>query len=128
MISLIAGFIFISFGFILKRYPPESINGSYGYRSPISMKNKDTWNVAQILGGQAMMVLGLINVVFGTFALIVPLKINNETIQLLFLVLGASVMTIFDELTSRNFFIKIIDCYIGRHFVIKILFDFSVLA
>lgn len=106
MISLIAGFIFIFFGFILKRYPPENINGSYGYRSPIAMKNKDTWNVAQRLGGETMMVLGLINVVFGSFALIVPLNMNNETIQLLFLVLGAAVMTIFDELALRKIFYR----------------------
>lgn len=106
LISLIAGFIFIFFGLILKKHPPENINGSYGYRSPIAMKNKDTWNVAQRLGGQTMIVLGLINVIFGAFALIVPLKINNETIQLLFLVLGAAVMTIFDELTLRKFFYR----------------------
>ncbi|MGG7076589.1 SdpI family protein [Clostridium sardiniense] len=104
--SLIAGFLFIFFGFILKRCPPENINDLHGYRSPIAMKNKDTWNVAQRLGGQTMIVLGLINVIFGAFALIVPLKINNETIQLLFLVLGSAVMTIFDELTLRKIFYR----------------------
>lgn len=106
MISLISGFPFIFFGFILKKYPPENINGSYGYRSSIAMKNKDAWNVAQKLGGKSMMILGFINVVFGTFALIIPLKINNEFIQLLFLILGSAVMIIFDELTLRKIFYK----------------------
>ncbi len=104
--SLIAGFTFISFGLILKKYPPENINGSYGYRSPMAMKNKDTWNAAQKLGGQSMIVLGLINVIFGTFALIIPLKINNEIIQLLLLMFGSVVMIIFDELTLRKIFYK----------------------
>ncbi|AWI05454.1 SdpI family protein [Clostridium drakei] len=38
------GAILITFGVILKLFPPEHINSWYGYKTPFSMKNKDIWN------------------------------------------------------------------------------------
>lgn len=37
----------IGFGQWLIRRPPEKINGVYGYRTPMSMKNQETWTAAQ---------------------------------------------------------------------------------
>ncbi len=40
-------FIIIGAGWLLKKYPPTSINKSYGYRTKRSMSSIDAWNFAQ---------------------------------------------------------------------------------
>ena len=44
---LLAPLIMIGFGWSFIKKPPKDINGSYGYRTPMSMKNQDTWDFAQ---------------------------------------------------------------------------------
>lgn len=36
----------ICMGLLFVRRPPENINWLFGYRTPLSMKNKDTWDFA----------------------------------------------------------------------------------
>lgn len=50
MVFLITGIVFIFCGFILFKFPPDSINSMIGYRTPMAMKNKDTWDEAQKYG------------------------------------------------------------------------------
>ncbi|AKA68177.1 SdpI family protein [Clostridium scatologenes] len=38
------GVILITFGVILKLFPPKHINSWYGYKTPFSMKNKVIWD------------------------------------------------------------------------------------
>ena len=33
-------------GLLWKKHPPKEINGGYGYRTSMSMKNQDTWDYA----------------------------------------------------------------------------------
>ena len=47
MILLTTGIIFLLGGLLMFKFPPESINGVIGYRTPMSMKNKDTWDEAK---------------------------------------------------------------------------------
>lgn len=106
MTSLIVAIFFIIFGSILKYYPPKDINSIYGYRTPMSMKNRDTWDVSQKYGGASMIVFGVISGIFGLWAIIQPLSINNEFVQLLFLLLGSVVMIVWDEKYLRALFNK----------------------
>jgi uncharacterized membrane protein len=106
LISLIVAAAFIIFGFILKQYPPKSINDMYGYRTPMSTKNQDTWDVAQKYGGFSMMIVGFINGILGIWSIIQPLNINNKTMQLLFLVITSIGMIIWDEIYLMKVFNK----------------------
>ena len=44
---LTPGIMVIS-GRIMTDHPPKTINGAYGYRTAMSMKNQDTWDYAQV--------------------------------------------------------------------------------
>lgn len=106
MVCLTVSVIFIFFGFILMKFPPGSINSIYGYRTPLSMKNQDTWNIAQQYGGFSLIIFGIINAILGGWSFIQPMNINNETFQILFLVIGAFIMIFIDELRLRKIFNK----------------------
>ncbi|WP_077074620.1 SdpI family protein [Aedoeadaptatus urinae] len=45
-VFLIPG-IMVFFGRLMGDHPPKTINGAYGYRTSMSMKNQDTWDYAQ---------------------------------------------------------------------------------
>ncbi|EJP6473927.1 SdpI family protein [Clostridium sp. L74] len=106
MISLISAVIFIGFGFLLMKWPPEDINSVYGYRTPFSMKNQDTWDESQRYAGFSMIILGIIQGILGIFLIIQSINIDKESIQLLFLLIGVIVMLIIDEKHLRNLFNK----------------------
>jgi len=52
------GLIFIAMGFIMSKKPPKEINGLYGYRTPIAMKNQKNWEYAQVYSAKVMMKYG----------------------------------------------------------------------
>jgi uncharacterized membrane protein len=52
------GLIFIVMGFIMSKKPPKEINGLYGYRTPIAMKNQKNWDYAQVYSAKVMMKYG----------------------------------------------------------------------
>lgn len=52
---MVTGGIGIIGGKLLKKHPPKHINGWYGYRTRLSMKNQKHWEVAQQLGAKNMM-------------------------------------------------------------------------
>lgn len=39
--------LMIGLGVYISKHPPGKINGFYGYRTSMSMKNQDTWDFAQ---------------------------------------------------------------------------------
>lgn len=107
MVFLIVGITFSITGFILKKFPSESINGVYGYRTPMSMKNKETWDEAQKYGGHSMVMLGIISCILAAYVYLVPNSIiNNMSIQLLFLLVGSIGMIVIDEVHLKKLFNK----------------------
>ena len=44
--------ILLGFGWRFMKKPPQDINGAYGYRTSMSMKNRDTWDFAHQVCGQ----------------------------------------------------------------------------
>lgn len=106
MISITAAIIFILFGFILMKYPPKSINKVYGYRTPLAMKNQDTWDEAQKHSGFIIMILGAFNGIIGVWSIALPMGINNEKVQTIILLVGVVIMMIFEEMHLKKLFNK----------------------
>ena len=50
--------LMIVIGVIFKKHPPKTINGIYGYRTTMSMKNMDTWNFAHLYCGKLWWKIG----------------------------------------------------------------------
>ncbi len=50
--------ILLGFGWGFMKKPPQDINGSYGYRTPASMKNQDTWEFAHQVCGRVWWRMG----------------------------------------------------------------------
>jgi uncharacterized membrane protein len=57
---LITPLTMIMFGWLFMKYPPRTINHIYGYRTAMSMKNKDTWNFAHKHCGKIWYYVGII--------------------------------------------------------------------
>lgn len=98
MVLLITGIVFIFSGFILFRFPPHSINSIIGYRTSMSMKNKDTWDEAQKYGGKSMLVVGTISMILYGASYLIKGFLLSETFQLLVLILSAVIMIVVDEI------------------------------
>ncbi|WP_434291700.1 SdpI family protein [Clostridium botulinum] len=58
--NLIIPVIMLFFGMRFRKHGPKNINGIYGYRTSMSMKNKDTWEFAHQYCGRLWIKLGLI--------------------------------------------------------------------
>ena len=59
-VSLLMPLTMIIFGRHFMRNPPKDINSSYGYRTSISMKSRETWDFAHRYFGRLWFILGLI--------------------------------------------------------------------
>ena len=59
IMDLLIPFTMIGFGKAFVNKPPEKINYSFGYRTTMSMKNKDTWEFAHKHCGKLWLKLGI---------------------------------------------------------------------
>lgn len=50
----------IIIGKVFSKNPPKTVNGVYGYRTAMSMKNKDTWDFAQRYCGRLWCRIGMV--------------------------------------------------------------------
>ena len=50
--------ILLGFGWGFLKKPPKDIGGAYGYRTPMSMKNRDTWEFAHQVCGRVWRRMG----------------------------------------------------------------------
>lgn len=50
--NLLAPTLMLVFGYVMRYYPPKQINAIYGYRTPMSTKNINTWNYAHAVCGK----------------------------------------------------------------------------
>ena len=57
--NLVLPFIMIVIGYIFIKNPPREINHLVGYRTTMSMKNKDTWDFAHHHCGKNWKIVGL---------------------------------------------------------------------
>lgn len=56
--NLLIPLTMIGFGLRFQKHPPKKINGLYGYRTSMSMKNEDTWQFAHMHCGKVWTVIG----------------------------------------------------------------------
>lgn len=100
--NLLLPLIMICFGQYFSKKAPKEINGVFGYRTTMSMKNKDTWNFAHNYCGKLWRVMGLAALVFSMVIMLFVYGKSTETVgmsggivctlQTVFL-LGSVVMT-----------------------------------
>ena len=76
-ISILTPVVMIGFGRLFINYTPKNINPLFGYRTKMSMKNKDTWEFAHKHIGKVWFIVGLI---------ILPLSVIP-----MFFVIGSSI-------------------------------------
>ena len=58
-VCLVIPLTMIVFGRHFMHTPPKEINGSYGYRTSMSMKSRETWDFAHRYFGRLWFILGL---------------------------------------------------------------------
>ncbi len=63
--SLIFGLVTLGFGLIPKIVRPKKINAWYGYRTPASTKNQETWDEGNRYTSNQYIIAGLILLVIG---------------------------------------------------------------
>lgn len=57
--ALLIPAMMIGFGWLFMKKPPKKINGVYGYRTKLSMKNQETWDFAHRHFGRTWFQCGL---------------------------------------------------------------------
>lgn len=71
--------ILIGFGSVLKNSAPGQINALFGYRTSLSMKNRDTWEFANTLWGKLAWKWG-IRLLIGSAAALVAVLFASESL------------------------------------------------
>lgn len=79
VVSLIMGIIgipliMIIFGGVFGKNAPKEINSVYGYRTAMSMKNRDTWEFAHKFYGRVSLICGTVLLVASVVLLVLFLR------------------------------------------------------
>lgn len=75
-ILFLCGPIFSLAGFIMLKLPPKKVNWLYGYRTPLSMKNRQNWVFAQRYSARKMMLTGLVMFILSFVG--IPLQLSES--------------------------------------------------
>ena len=96
-VCLVIPLTMMIFGRHFMHNPPKEINGSYGYRTSMSMKSRETWDFAHRYFGRLWFILGLMLLPLSAAAMLFLLgesvkAIGNSSLiimafQLLFLII-----------------------------------------
>lgn len=100
----------IIFGRHFMHNPPKDINGSYGYRTSMSMKSRETWDFSHRYFGKLWFILGLILLLLSAAAMLFLLgksvgTIGNASIVIMAVQLVFVIVPIFptEAALKRNF-------------------------
>lgn len=77
VINLLLPLTMLGFGKAFSKRGPGKINGIYGYRTTMSMKNEDTWHFAHVHFGKQWYKLGWI-ILAGSVAVMLLVSGGNE--------------------------------------------------
>lgn len=80
IMELIIPVTMIGFGKYFKEKAPKEINAVFGYRTAMSMKNKDTWSFAHHYCGKIWYVSGLILLPLSVIAMIFVIGKPEDTV------------------------------------------------
>ena len=85
--NLLVPLLMIIFGRIMYKHAPKSINGVYGYRTSMSMKNEDTWKFAHDYCGRLWYKIGFIMLIPSVLVQLPFVKSSTDTIGIMTVVL-----------------------------------------
>lgn len=85
--NLLVPLLMVVFGRIMYKHAPKSINGIYGYRTSMSMKNEDTWKFAHDYCGRLWYKIGLIMLIPSVLVQLPFVKSSTDTIGIMTVVL-----------------------------------------
>ena len=85
--NLLIPIIMVFFGLKFAKRGPKKINGIYGYRTTMSMKNKETWEFAHKYCGLLWKKLGFILLILSAIISIVAFKFNDDGKAIIILIL-----------------------------------------
>ncbi len=74
--------VMIGFGRLFLKKPPKDINAAFGYRTNMSMKNKDTWVFAHKYCGKMWYICGIILLPLSIIAMLFVIRESIDTIAL----------------------------------------------
>ena len=80
IMNLLIPVIMAVFGNQFAKTPPKEINSVFGYRTSISMKNKDTWTFAHHYFGKLWRIIG---VIIGTLSIIAMIFMLGREIEII---------------------------------------------
>lgn len=79
--NLLVPAMMIAFGRVMWKRPPRKINGIYGYRTAMSMKNTDTWRFAHDYCGRLWWRLGWITLAPSLIASLACLRSSEAVVS-----------------------------------------------
>ena len=92
--NLLIPIIMIIFGKLFIKNAPKSINMAYGYRTSMSMKNKDTWSYAHKLFGCIWYKLGFVLLILSIIASLFTLNRSDNIISTVTLIIQTTEMIV----------------------------------
>ena len=104
--NLSMGVILLLVALFFKAVPPKRINWLYGYRTPRSMKNQETWNTGNRVGARGLLILAVCQLLFGTCSTLIFQDDRAISWTIGFMVVGMIIMVIAIELRLRTLFDK----------------------
>ena len=109
-ILVLTGLILCLTWVFVRIFPPKRINALYGYRTPRSMKNQESWNYAQKLGNRYLIALALVLLLIGTVFLFIDISSWSPEktfgLSVAILLLGFGVLIFLVEKSLRKAFPK----------------------
>lgn len=110
MCNAIIPAMMIIFGRVMWKRPPKKINGIYGYRTSMSMKNMDTWRFAHEFSGKLWWKAGWIMLIVSVVVQLPFVKSSEDAVGVLGAILcmvqcAVLILTIFptEKALRRNF-------------------------
>ena len=80
IMDLLIPLTMIGFGNLFIKRPPKSINAIFGYRTPMSCKNQETWDFAHKYCGKLWFISGLVLVQVTAVAMLCIIGMDKDTI------------------------------------------------
>lgn len=82
IMDLLMPLLMLGFGSLFLKRPPKEINFVYGYRTTMSMKNKDTWQFAHACFGRLWSRIGLILLPVSIIPLLFVVNRDTNTVSI----------------------------------------------
>lgn len=79
--SMLIPAIMVLFGYLFSRKAPGQINSLFGYRTTMSMKNRDTWEYSHRLCGRLWKTWGLCTLAVSVLALLAAAGWGEESVK-----------------------------------------------